>query len=209
MKLFRTDVAFGSNLRIEGLTDGQGNFFVSVRQVAIQFSLRQDNAQRDLKSLQGKGFRCVKSKIEGNNATNSVISLELYQQLVAKLANKGNDAAQNFINLLFGFSLHQLFSDAFGVKFEAEDRQDYLTNRTLVREQYHPLFTTWCQADGCIEKVHYMTRLASFKKTLGFPGNLSVHDMDKVQLRHLSNKEIEYNAYRKAGLSHNQAVAML
>lgn len=72
---------------------------------------------------------------------------------------------------MVGLSLHQVFSDAFGIKFEAEDRQRWLKQRQLHRQQYHPLLTSWLKVDagGNSKAVNWGKEINFFKLSAGLP----------------------------------------
>ncbi len=133
MKAKITTIPFG-NLSIEGLllpesTKERPVFGVAVPQAASTFSVRQDNAQRDFKRLLGDDFQIVKISTELNPKKVNVLPLSDFEKLTALLAFSGNVIAKEFVLSLFGLSLHQLFCDAFSLKFEREDRQIWLIER--------------------------------------------------------------------------------
>ena len=117
------------NLSIEGLMDAHGDFYVSVSQVSELFQLPKNHATRDAKALLGKGFQLPKLSSELNPKQVNVLTLEQFSLVMLELAFKGNEVAQNMSLDLAGLSLTQLFSDSFGKRFEADDRQAYLVAR--------------------------------------------------------------------------------
>jgi hypothetical protein len=123
-----TEVSIGS-LTIEGLMDEKGVFYVAVPQVADRFQFPIKHASRDLKALLPNGFEFPKLKTKLNPKAVNAIPLKDFEQLAAKLAFSGNELAKQFVLDLFGLSLHQLFSDSFGLQFEAKDRQVWLVDR--------------------------------------------------------------------------------
>jgi hypothetical protein len=123
-------------ISITGLMDVAGNYYVGIPQIAERFDVPQKNAARDFKSLLGNDSTFLKAKINNSRVTMNAISLRDFEALVTKLDRKGNVHAQSFRDVLFGLSLHQLFSDAFGVKFEAEDRQDLIKRRQLTKDSF-------------------------------------------------------------------------
>ncbi len=128
MKAYVTKVQIG-NLEIEGLMDEAGNYFVATSQMVTLDLAPQKNLARDLKALRGEGFKLLKLKTEFNRNVTSCVPLQDFEAVLFELSLKGNKPAQNLMRSLVGLSLHQLFSDAFGVKFEAEDRQNWLIER--------------------------------------------------------------------------------
>nr|WP_026731319.1 hypothetical protein [Fischerella sp. PCC 9605] len=127
-KAIVTQVPIGS-VAIEGLMDEEGNYYVAAPQLAGEFSLLKNNATREVKVLLGKDFQFVKLKTELNSNAVNAIPLTEFERLLFELALKGNEKAIEFSRMLVGLSLHQLFSDAFGVKFEQEERQLWLQAR--------------------------------------------------------------------------------
>ena len=76
----------------------------------------------------------------------------------------GDSAAQDFMRILFGLSLKQLFSDAFRVQFEAEDRQEYLTTRQTGKEIFKRLtmvVQTYQHSQGKNDPGHYYAQLVN------------------------------------------------
>lgn len=117
------------HLSIEGLLAEDGIFLVALPQISERFDVPQKNLSRDVKALLGNGLTFLKVSIQGTRITVNAIALSDFERLVAKLDRAGNRAAQDFRDDLVGVSLHQLFSDAFGIKFEHEDRQQWLKDR--------------------------------------------------------------------------------
>jgi len=132
-----TQVPFG-NTEIEGLLLEDGSFAVSIQQAALLFQVRQDNAQRDFKYLLGKDARFVKIRVKNAQSKKSENCLTLidFERLIFELTLKGNKHSVEFSRMLVGLSLTQLFSDAFGIKFEKEDRQAFLKNRMATKESF-------------------------------------------------------------------------
>jgi hypothetical protein len=133
MKAYVTKVQIG-NLEIEGLMDQEGNYFVATTQMVALNLAPQKNLSRDLKTLLGKDLKLLKLKTEFNRNTTSCVPLQDFESVLFELSLKGNKPAQNLMRSLVGLSLHQLFSDAFGVKFEAEDRKNWLIERVEGKE---------------------------------------------------------------------------
>ncbi len=133
MKAKITTIPFG-NLSIEGLllpesTKERPVFGVAVPQIASSFGITINHASRDFKRMMGDDFRPSKIATELGNQKINVILLSDFEKLTALLAFSGNNKAKEFVLSLFGLSLHQLFCDAFSLKFEREDRQIWLIER--------------------------------------------------------------------------------
>jgi hypothetical protein len=133
-----TEIAIG-HIKISGLMDSEGNYYVGVPQLADMIEASRNTASRDFKRLMGKDFKTSKLKTQFNRGTTIGIELPEFEKLLAKLDRAGNVKAQSLRDELAGLSLHQLFSDAFGVKFDAEDRQQWLK----VRQESKSARRTW------------------------------------------------------------------
>jgi hypothetical protein len=142
-------------ISIKGLMLEDGSFAVGVPQICEQFNIPQKNAVRDFKSLLGESFTFLKVKIENSRVTMNTISLLDYERLVAKLDRKGNFFAQQFRDDLVGLSLQQLFCDAFGQKFDLEERQQWLKIRQ----------------EGKITRRHLTDAVADYIKLHNITGN--------------------------------------
>lgn len=143
-----TDVPIGL-LTVPGLMDEEGKFYVGVPQVAEQFQFPIKHASRDIKALLGKDFQFPKFKTKLNPKAINAIPLENFAKLIVAVANSGNIIAQQLRDDLIGLSLHQLFCDAFNVKFEQEQRQEFLKWRQITREDFHPILTDSIQRNLC------------------------------------------------------------
>ncbi len=109
-----------------------GNYAVTLSQLRdLAFpSVSQNNALRELKASCGKDFQILKSATELNNRPQWIVTIDQLNYCLTELAFRGHQEARELVRLLSGLSLQQLFSDAFGQKFEAEDRQAWLQSRT-------------------------------------------------------------------------------
>lgn len=155
-----TTIAFG-NTQIEGLrfTDTENiEFGVAIPQIASQFLDDQNQASKTIKRLLGKDFKATKAKTEFNRNYVNVVSLKDYEKIIFRLALKGNAKAISFSEDLIGLSLHQLFCDAFKIKFEAEDRQEWLKIRQTGKETRKTLtdaIRDYCQRNNDDLSVNY------------------------------------------------------
>ena len=123
-----TQVPFGG-IEIEGLLLENGEFAIAVPQVCELFQFLTKNAIRDLKTLLGKDFQFLKARTVLNPKAVNILSIEDFVKVIRKLDRAGNIQAEKLTDALVGVSLHQLFSDAFGIKFEKDERQAYLKAR--------------------------------------------------------------------------------
>jgi hypothetical protein len=125
-------------LELEGLMLNEKTFAISIPQAndVISFSTSNNVASRDLKRILGEDFSPSKVKVEGLKQLINCILLIDFERVLFRLAMKGNPKAVEISEMLIGLSLHQLFSDAFHIKFEAEDRQDWLLNRQATKQSF-------------------------------------------------------------------------
>ncbi len=126
-------VPFGS-FTIEGLLLEDGSFAIALQQVAILFSVLPNASQIWVKQRTGKGFQFYKVKTNRNEGTRqnrneNALSLNDFEKLLFEVTLEGNTAAIELSRSLVGLALQQLFSDAFKLKFDADDRQAYLKER--------------------------------------------------------------------------------
>lgn len=127
-------VKIGSK-EVEGLLDiTTASFYIGVPQICSQFSVPPGRSIKQLEALLDIPIQSHKAKTILNPKPINVVDLTQYELIVAKLDRKGYKLAQDFRDELVGLSLTQLFSDAFGIKFEIEDRQEYLLKRQAQKE---------------------------------------------------------------------------
>ncbi|MBW4633911.1 MAG: hypothetical protein KME30_19010 [Iphinoe sp. HA4291-MV1] len=136
-----TLVPFGI-FEIEGLMLETEEFGIALQQSATLFSVPQNNAQRDFKALLGEGFQFLKisaKRAERQNRPEKALTLADFEKLLFELSLKGNRRAIEMARALIGLSLTQLFADAFGQKFEKEERQAWLSDRQKSKDAFWDL----------------------------------------------------------------------
>ena len=122
-------IKFGT-IEIEGLMFSDGSFGVAIPQLEKLNLVPPNRSLKQLESLLGLGFPThQKVKTTLNSKAVNTINLIDFEKVLRSLDRKGNKLAQELRDSLVGLSLTQLFSDSFGVKFEADDRQKYLETR--------------------------------------------------------------------------------
>jgi len=126
------------NFEIDGLLFDDGSFGVSIPQAneLISFSASNNTASRDLKRILGDSFSPSKAKIDTSRQLINTLSLLQLESLIVELSAKGNIKALEINRSLVGLSLVQLFSDAFGVKFEKEERKAWLESRVKTKNSF-------------------------------------------------------------------------
>ncbi len=119
------------NIEVEGLRLPDGSFAISIPQIwrLFEFSVQPTDASRSIKRLLGNSFQYSRVYSELNPKKVNAVDLKTFELIVAKLDRKGNKKAQDFRDDLVGLSLQQLFCDAFSIKFEKEERQQWLSSR--------------------------------------------------------------------------------
>lgn len=131
MKGTITNVNIGP-LVIEGVLGDDGNLYVSAQQVASVFGATKNNTTYYLKAALGEGLVLIKISVKADNditRQNNCIALSDFERVLRYYDRKGNEIAQSLSDALIGLSLTQLFNDAFGLKFEKEERQEWMDKR--------------------------------------------------------------------------------
>ena len=202
-----TKVQIG-HIEIEGIMLPDSSFGIAYPQVCALFKILTKNASRQFKTLLGKDFKTLKTKTEFNKNSTNYLSLSEFERLLFELALKGNQEAIEFARQLVGLSLTQLWSDAFGIKFGAEQRIAYLESRQEHRLNFHKRLTPYWKNDGC-EGLKYRDRVIEFKKAAKLPMYIGVDEYSTLELSALNAAEIMYKAFRDCGLDHEQAITKL
>lgn len=195
-------------LELEGLMLPDSSFAIAVPQIASLFGTPKNYTSQQLKRLLGNEFRPHKIKTELGNQKINVVALQDFEKVLVALDRSGNIKAQELRDSLVGLSLAQLWADAFGVKFEKEERQKWLKFRGVNKKQYHPLLTSWLKKDGFIQGWEYGKAVNDFKSQLKLPLS-SVDGYSSEQLEVMNRGEIRYDMARKMGAKHDDAIALI
>lgn len=188
------------------MPDGK-EFRIAVSQTNSTLKLTTpNNATKAVKALLPKGSQLLQ-KVSSNLHPSKVntISLLQFEHVVLAGVQANNPVAIEIAGMCIGNTLTARAHDAFGIKYDAEEREAFLKARALHKEQYRPLFTDWASIDGC-EGLDYVKRLGSLKKKAGLPGNLGVDKMTSAQQKILNQAETYYNGQRSLGNNHKQAM---
>lgn len=184
---------------IEGLMDEIGDYYVAIPQIAELFSIPIKHASRDIKALLGKAFSIPKFKTELHSGGVNAVPLEAFEKVLFELAIKGNPKAIEMSRVLIGLSLHQLFCDSFGVKFEREERQKWLSTRLKTRHDFRPL-TDQLQKYGFKEPWEYARYISLMQEKIGVEnGTRDFLEFD-ILLK-LDNCQTYLTAYMDCGLN--------
>jgi hypothetical protein len=135
-----TDVPIG-HLMLPGLMAEDDEFYVGIPQIVDLDLIPPNRSSKQLQALSGIEFQTHKLKTELHPKAINAIALLDFGRIVVAFAKTGNIAAQSLRDDLVGLSLQQLFSDAFKVKFEEEERQQFLKWRQITRLDFHPVLT--------------------------------------------------------------------
>ena len=146
------------HLEFEGLMFEDGSYGISITQIneLISFSTHNNYISQTLKRLMGAGFSTHKVKTDLYRQLINAVDLVGFEKLLRKLDRNGNKAAQEITDELIGLSLTQLFSDAFGKKFEKDERQNYLISRQLgkvTRRKMTDCIKSWCDRNEVPGKI--------------------------------------------------------
>jgi hypothetical protein len=207
------------NLEVEGLLLEDNSFGLSVIQIneqLISFSTSNNTLSRDLKRLLGNSFSPIKVKTKQYKQLINAVRLADLETLILELTIAGNKQAQELARSLVGLSLNQLFSDAFGKKFEAEDRQNYLKARqeTVIQRrtetdgikfflQLNPLENSAKYYGGCTNNT-YLALFGMTKKSLCESRNIE-YSKEITPRDYLTDKEL----YRLAEFENYAAIQMI
>lgn len=204
LKAIVAKVQFGT-FEIDGLLFEDGSYGIAIPQVASLFLDSQMRASQTLKRLMGMDFKTHKTKTSFNRNTTLSISLVDFEKVLAKLDRAGNVKAQEFRDGLVGLSLQQLFCDAFGVKFEAEQRQEWLENRFKTKKDFRPL-TAQLKANGFKENCEYGLFVHKMQQLIGLEDGTR-DSVDLRKLKELDNIQTSLIAYMECGLKPYEALA--
>jgi hypothetical protein len=194
-------------LSIEGLMSENGDFGVGLPQVSERFLVPQKNASRDVKALLGKDFQFLKWKTSLNPKSINVIPLEQWSNLIFELALSGNQKAIELSRLLQGMSWHQLFADAFGIKFEKEERQQLLMTRMATKHDFRPL-TDMLKFHGFVEPREYARFIGAFQTKLGIEsGTRDSISIDKLVA--LQGAQVKLTTLMECGFNPWQALSKI
>jgi hypothetical protein len=195
---------------IEGLMLADGSFAISLQQLReLAFpSTSTSNAKKHIQAICGKQFQLIRQKTELSNNPQWVITLEQLSYVLLKLVAKGHKEALILADELQQLSLHQLFCDAFNIKFEKEEREEWIKYRQQTRQQYHPYLTYWLGRDGTKHSYQYGYKVNQFKRATNLPIH-NVNEYNTDELRMLSEAEIRYDLLRSLDKSHEEALIFL
>ncbi len=200
-------VQFGTS-EIDGLLFPDGSFGIALSQAWSLISADSrppKDVLRASKALLGMDLVAPRIATELNSNKAYCINLLDFERLLAKADRAGHKGAQDLRDGLVGLSLHQLFCDAFGVKFEAEQRQEWLEERFNTKKGFRPL-TTQLKANGFTENCEYGLYIHKMQQLIELEdGTRDSADLGK--LRDLNSIQTSLVAYMECGLKPYEALA--
>jgi hypothetical protein len=198
-------VKFGSR-EVEGLMLPDGSFGIAAVQAneLLEFSAHHNYVSRSLKTLLGKDFPPITIATELNSNKAVVLTLVQLETLIRKLDRAGNKKAQELSDDLIGLGLTQLFSDAFGIKYETEERSNYFKYREVHRLDFHTKLTAWLKLDKP-DRKDYGHQVNKFKLYAGVYTE-PVDGYSSEDLKKLTDAYTIYDAFRRAGFTHEDAL---
>jgi hypothetical protein len=124
----------GLTLTTHASKDEKGNvqFNVLASEVADAFGASQEKPSQWLERLQVKGLVLHKIKAlggDGKTKTYTCIALNDVSKVLLALVANGNERARQVMEDMSTLTFYQLASDAFGLKFEKEERQEWMDKR--------------------------------------------------------------------------------
>ena len=204
MKALQQNVDCGT-FKMDVLMTENQELFVGVSQFGSISSMTQNHAARQVKTILGKDYQLLKLKSDLHSQAVSVVPIEKVSIVLFELAKKGDTKAEFTLRMLLSLSITQLAYDAFGVKFNAIERANFITAFAQHNKQFHPLLTSWLKTDGVID---YGTEVNYFKLCAGLPIK-PIKEYDDVTMAKMNKAEIEYNMLRKLGMTHAVALTHL
>jgi hypothetical protein len=195
---------------IECLMLPDGSFRIAVSQVSqlLPEFTTPNNALRELKALLGKDSSLLNTteKIlsELHSQAVNTVTLETFNAVILELGLRGNETAKDMLRALSGASLLSVVSDAFGVKFTQEQTVEVVFRCTEHLNIFYSTLTVWWKSDGA-EQSEYSQLVDEFKLCANLPAKpVSEYSTEELQLANTA--ETIYCAYRRIGISHEQAL---
>ena len=178
-----------AGLEFEGLMLPDGNYAIAVSQAfkLLDPSVLLRNQLRKVKSLLGKDISVLKISSEINSNKVNILTLDLYSQLLMKLAFTGNELAQNFLLASTTEKLERVFDKAFDIVREEREREARFAARLSTKATFRPM-TDQLKRLGFTESWEYGKFIRIFQETLDIEcGTRDLQPLDKLMV--LSNHQ--------------------
>lgn len=145
-------VRISSAYEIDGLMGEDGEFYVSVSQVATLFQLTEKNPSSTIKGLLGITSSFIKVQPDTSPKAVNVLTLLQFERLTLELVAGQNKTAISIMRDSVGRNLRQLSSDGFKVQLGAEERNDWDDIRaitTLFSGEFFNQIKVWMSQREC------------------------------------------------------------
>lgn len=200
-----TTVNLGA-VTMEWLMLPSGEFRVRAHEVARLILANQNNATRNVKALLGKDSELIKVKTENNPNAETALSEDEFYKAVRVAAEKGNRKAVKLMSDLFGLALHQLVSDAFGIKFEKEQRVSWLNARNETKREFRTLTDAIQKHVG--HDAAYSVYISQFQSALDICNGCR-DTLDEAELVRLARAETTAAALLSTGMAWGEILGLL
>jgi hypothetical protein len=221
-KATRATIKLG-NIELDGFQKPDGSYCLSQTQVC-EIVQKDKRSMRDFlasesplalpyKALSGgksKGTNLTKLVVQGDTAQNiTEVPLELAFVYWLKESSQGNLTAIGLVAACGMESIERRLDAAFGIKRSEQERNDRLEARIDHADGWRKNFTDWQKLDGCESGLDYALRVKQLKAFGGLPIDVSIKDYDSRQVKKMTNCEVIYDAMRRKGLTHDEALRSL
>lgn len=213
-KAIRATIKLGS-IEIDGYQMPDGKYFLSLVQVAetIEMPLKRMSQLRELElslTLYPQGFQESElQKVEGGTKPVKSISLDDATKYWTLAASRQNMRAFMLVAACTAEALERRFDSAFGVVRTEQERQDKLEARIDHADGWRKNFTSWQKRDGCEVGQDYAIRVKELKSAARLPVEISIKDYTSKEVKIMTNAEVIYDAMRRKGLNHEEALESL
>ena len=211
----RTTLTVGTK-NIEVFVNDKSEYFFNQTQLeqlteSGERSVRDFLANKSPEALRCKGSNSGKSaKVLGDKANVKLVSLLVTENYLLFKVKQGNQGAADLIGWYSGLGLYTACHTAFGNKVVKDNVNMYNALRDLNKKQYHPLLTSWLKSDvnGDSSLINWGREINLFKAHAGLPQS-PVTEYDQETLDKMNRAEVVYNAVRKRGFNHKDALGFL
>lgn len=163
---------------------------------------------RSLKRALGEGLNYDRVASENSNNPESAISVETFIEFIKVMRKRGNQLAEQITDDLVGLSITQLAYDAFGIKFEKEQRVTWLEARQESKREFRTLTDAFQRVLGFTRSEEYQAGVAQFQTALDICNGCR-DTLDGDKLKKLSRAEVTASALLDAGMPWGEVLGLL
>lgn len=194
---------------VDGLMDENRKFYIAVPQLSALGVVPPNRSAKQLEAMTGVGFQShgIKLRTALNSKPVNAIPISCFEEMLFNLALAGNEKAIALSRALIGFSLVQIFSDAFGQKFEKANRERWLTARFKTKHDFRPL-TDKLKSSGFVEPWEYGRFVHAMQSRIGVEDGTRDYLEFEVLLR-LERAQDRLITYMEFGLTPYDALKKL